>query len=138
MTSNLGSEYLLENSKNSKEKIDALLHKTFKPEFLNWIDEIITFNPLSKEVCVKIVDKMLNELTSRLYENKIHINFTDNLKEYIIDSSFSYDFGARPIKRFISKNIETLIASKIISEEIKINSKVVLDYKDNQIVIINE
>ena len=138
MTSNLGSEYLLENSKNSKEKIDALLHKTFKPEFLNRIDEIITFNPLSKEVCVKIVDKMLNELTSRLYENKIHINFTDNLKEYIIDSSFSYDFGARPIKRFISKNIETLIASKIISEEIKINSKVVLDYKDNQIVIINE
>ena len=138
MTSNLGSEYLLENSKNSEEKIDALLHKTFKPEFLNRIDEIITFNPLSKEVCVKIVDKMLNELTSRLYENKIHINFTDNLKEYIIDSSFSYDFGARPIKRFISKNIETLIASKIISEEIKINSKVVLDYKDNQIVIINE
>ena len=81
---------------------------------------------------------MLNELTSRLYENKIHINFTDNLKEYIIDSSFSYDFGARPIKRFISKNIETVIASKIISEEIKINSKVVLDYKDYQIVIINE
>ena len=138
MTSNLGSEYLLENSKNSEEKIDALLHKTFKPEFLNRIDEIITFNPLSKEVCVKIVDKMLNELTSRLYENKIHIDFTNNLKEYIIDSSFSYVFGARPIKRFISKNIETLIASKIISEEIKVNSKVVLDYKDNQIVIINE
>ena len=135
MTSNLGSEYLLENSKNTEEKINTLLHKTFKPEFLNRIDEIITFNPLSKEVCVKIVDKMLNELTNRLYENKIHIEFSSSLKEFIIDSSFSYDFGARPIKRFISKNIETLIASKIISEEIKPNSKVLLDYKNNQIVI---
>ena len=132
MTSNLGSEYLLENNQDSKLKVEQLLHKTFKPEFLNRIDEIITFNPLSKEVCVKIVDKMLNDLTNRLYENKIFIEFTDNVKQYIIDSAFSYEFGARPIKRFISKNIETLIASAIIKEHIKTNNKVVLDYKDNK------
>ena len=132
MTSNLGSEYLLENNQDSKLKVEQLLHKTFKPEFLNRIDEIITFNPLSKEVCIKIVDKMLNDLTNRLYENKIFIEFTDNVKQYIIDSAFSYEFGARPIRRFISKNIETLIASAIIKEHIKTNNKVVLDYKDNK------
>ena len=135
MTSNLGSEYLLENSINTEEKISTLLHKTFKPEFLNRIDEIITFNPLSKEVCRKIVDKMLNELKDRLYENKIYVIFSESLKEYIIDSSFSYDFGARPIKRFISKNIETILANQIVGEKIKINNKVFVDYKDNHIVI---
>ena len=136
MTSNLGSEYLLEDNANAQEKINTLLHKTFKPEFLNRIDEIITFNPLSKEVCVKIVDKMLNELKKRLYENKIYIDFSDALKEYIIDSSFSYDFGARPIKRFISKNIETIIANKIVKEDIKLNSKVLVDYINNNIEVI--
>ena len=136
MTSNLGSEYLLEDSNNAQEKINSLLHQTFKPEFLNRIDEIITFNPLSKEVCVKIVDKMLNELKKRLYENKIYIDFSDALKEYIIDSSFSYDFGARPIKRFISKNIETIIANKIVKEDIKLNSKVLVDYINNNIEVI--
>ena len=132
MTSNLGSEYLLENNEDSKIKVEQVLHKTFKPEFLNRIDEIITFNPLSKEVCVKIVDKMLKDLSNRLYENKIFINFTENVKEHIINSSFSYEFGARPIKRYISKNIETLIANAIIKEHIKANNKVVLDYKDNK------
>ena len=77
---------------------------------------------------------MLKDLTNRLYENKIFIDFTDNVKEHIIDSSFTYEFGARPIKRYISKNIETLIANAIIKEEIKINNKVTLDFKDNQFV----
>ena len=135
MTSNLGSDILLENSENSQHQIDSLLHHTFKPEFLNRIDEIITFNPLSKEVCIKIVDKMLNELNNRLQENKIYIEFTDSLKQYIIDSSFTYDFGARPIKRFISKNIETLIASKIISEEIVPLKQYILDYVNNNIIL---
>ena len=85
-------------------------------------------------ILVKL-DKLLNELKDRLYENKIHIEFSEQLKEYIIDSSFSYDFGARPIKRFISKNIETLIASKIIKEEIKPNNKVTIDYQNNEIVV---
>ena len=135
MTSNLGSDILLENSENSQSEIDSLLHHTFKPEFLNRIDEIITFNPLSKEVCIKIVDKMLNELDNRLQENKVYIQFTDSLKQYIIDSSFTYDFGARPIKRFISKNIETLIASKIISEEIVPLKQYILDYVNNNIIL---
>ena len=135
MTSNLGSDLLLENSNDCYNQIDVLLHHTFKPEFLNRIDEIITFNPLSKDVCIKIVDKLLNELFNRLKENKIHIEFTNSLKDYIIDSSFSYEFGARPLKRFISKNIETLLASKIISEEIKPLNSYILDYDNGNIVI---
>ena len=135
MTSNLGSDILLDNNKDSLEKINNLLHHTFKPEFLNRIDEIITFNPLTKDVCVKIIDKMLKELADRLEENKIQIEFTNSLKEYIINSSFSYEYGARPIKRFISKNIETLLASKIISEEIVPLNKYIIDYENDNIII---
>ena len=135
MTSNLGSDILLENNDDSNMRIDSLLHSTFKPEFLNRIDEIITFNPLSKDVCVKIVDKMLKELIKRLEQNKIYIKFSDALKEYVIDSSFSYEFGARPIKRFISKNIETLLATKIIAEEIKPLHNYIVDYEDSNIII---
>ena len=135
MTSNLGSDILLDNNSDTFEKINELLHHTFKPEFLNRIDEIITFNPLTKDVCVKIVDKMLKELVDRLEENKIQIEFTNSLKEYIIDSAFSYEYGARPIKRFISKNIETLLASKIISEELLPLNKYIVDYKNDNIVI---
>ena len=69
-------------------------------------------------------------------DNKIFIDFTDNVKEYIINSSFNYEFGARPIKRFIAKNIETLIANNIIKEHIKPNKKVTLDYKDDKFIFI--
>ena len=135
MTSNLGSDILLDNNKDSSQQINNLLHHTFKPEFLNRIDEIITFNPLSKDVCIKIVDKMLNELKDRLSENKIQVEFTNSLKQHIIDSAFSYEYGARPIKRFISKNIETLLASKIIAEEIIPLNNYIIDYKNDNIVL---
>ena len=135
MTSNLGSDILLDNKKDSSQQINNLLHHTFKPEFLNRIDEIITFNPLSKDVCIKIVDKMLNELKERLSENKIQVEFTNSLKQHIIDSAFSYEYGARPIKRFISKNIETLLASKIIAEEIIPLNNYIIDYKNDNIVL---
>ncbi len=135
MTSNLGSEYLLNNDANTNEKINILLHQTFKPEFLNRIDEIIMFKPLNNETCMKIIDKMLNELKEKLYENKINVEFSDNLKKYILDSSFSYNYGARPIKRFITKNIETLVANNIISEKIKTNDNIAIDYQGNKITI---
>ena len=135
MTSNLGSEYLLNKTPNTKELIDAVLHKTFKPEFLNRIDEIITFNALDKDVCKKIVDKLLNELKLNLQEKRINIDFTEELKNYIIDSSFSDTFGARPIKRFIQKNIETLVAESIIKEEVKPGDNITLDVKNDNIII---
>ena len=132
MTSNLGSQSILEGH---PEEATALLRKTFKPEFLNRIDEIIYFNPLSKDMQIKIVDKMLNQLTNRLKENYYLLDFSQSLKQYIIDSSYDEEFGARPIKRFIQNNIETFVADAILRNTLKTDKKYTLDYKDNQLVI---
>ena len=136
MTSNLGSEYLLNKTDDTDELIDKVLHQTFKPEFLNRIDEIITFNALTKDVCKKIVDKLLNELSDHLLEKRITVSYTEKLKDYIIDNSYSDTFGARPIKRYIQKNIETLLAESIIKGEIIPGDKTTLDESDNQIKIM--
>ncbi len=132
MTSNLGSEYIL-NGENSK--VEDLLHHTFKPEFLNRIDEIVYFNPLNKDVQLKIVDKMLNELKERLENQFYSVEFTDNLRKYVLDSSYSPNFGARPIKRFIQDKIETVLATAIIKGEIDTKNKFTVDVKDGQIVV---
>ena len=131
MTSNLGSEYLLNGE---KDKVEGLLHQTFKPEFLNRIDEIVYFSPLSKEVQGKIVTKMLNDLNKRLQESYYSFEFSDKVKEYILNNSFSLQFGARPIKRFIQNNVETLIAKEIVEGKISTEKKYLVDY-DNQVVI---
>ena len=127
MTSNLGSEYLLNNE---REKVDVLLHQTFKPEFLNRIDEIVYFLPLGKETQRKIVDKMLNDLNKRLQENYYSFEFSDSLKDYILDRSFSMTYGARPIKRFIQNNVETLLANEIVQGNVDTKHKYLVDYKD--------
>ena len=132
MTSNLGSEALLNGH---QEEVEALLHQTFKPEFLNRIDEIVYFSPLSKDTQKKIVDKMLKELSNRLSESYYDVTFSDNLKDYILESSYSETFGARPIKRFIQNTVETYLANKIIKGEITINVKYKLDYVENELVL---
>lgn len=135
MTSNLGSEYILNNEKS---KVEELLHRTFKPEFLNRIDEIVYFNPLSKDVQLKIVDKMLNELKGRLESQFYAVSFSDNLKKWVLDTAYTPNFGARPIKRFIQDKIETSLATAIIKGEIDTNNKFVVDEKDGLIVITKE
>ena len=135
MTSNLGSVDILEGH---IERAEALLHQTFKPEFLNRIDEIVYFHPLGKETQMKIVDKMLSQLDERLKESYYSVSFSDSLKKYILDNSYSETYGARPIKRFIQNEVETVLANKIISEEIDTKHKYLLDYEDNSIVLIKE
>ena len=130
MTSNLGSELLLEGK---EKEVDGILHATFKPEFLNRIDEIVYFKPLDKDTQKKIVVKMLSLLQKRLSESYYEIDFDNSVVDYIIDSSYSPTYGARPIKRFIQKQIETLLAMKIISQEISINKRYVLVYKDGEL-----
>ena len=124
MTSNLGSEALLHGN---RAEVDVLLHRTFKPEFLNRIDEIIYFNPLDRLAQRRIVDKLLNELSTRLEERYYSVAFSEKLKDYILDSSFSEEFGARPLKRFIQDKIETFLAEKIVKEELSTESKYILD-----------
>ena len=131
MTSNLGSEYLLNGE---SEKVESLLHQTFKPEFLNRIDEIVYFSPLSKDTQAKIVDKMLNSLNERLKENYYQFSFSDNLKKYILDSAYSETYGARPIKRFIQNKVETVIANAIIAQKVDINHKYLVDYNDDIVI----
>ncbi len=135
MTSNLGSEYILHGE---KDKVEEILHRTFKPEFLNRIDEIVYFNPLSKDVQLKIVDKMLHELQGRLEGQFYSVEFTDSLKKWILDSSYTPNFGARPIKRFIQDKVETALATAIIKGEIDTKSKFLVDEKIGQVTISKE
>ena len=137
MTSNIGSKELLSHDTDSKMKVESLLKSYFKPEFLNRIDEIITFNPLNKDVQMKIVSKLLKNLDQRLISQNINIYFTDSLKQYILDSSFDEEYGARPIKRFITKYVETFIANKILRNEIKPNIEYVLDSVNGEMRLLN-
>ncbi|MGM9970439.1 MAG: ATP-dependent Clp protease ATP-binding subunit [Anaeroplasma sp.] len=136
MTSNLGSEVLLSHDSSKYEKVNQLLKQNFKPEFLNRIDEIITFNPLDKNVQLKIVTKLLRNLDMRLIAQEINITYADSLKQYILDQSYNEEYGARPVKRFIQKHIETFIATKIINGDIKPNVPYVLDACNNEVRLL--
>jgi len=135
MTSNLGSEYILNKDPNIKELLDTELKHTFKPEFLNRIDEIITFNSLSKDTIYEILDNIIKNIENRLEDKQLKINLTDNAKKYIIDASYNESFGARPIKRYVSKNIESLIANNILEDKIKFNSTITIDINNNNFII---
>ena len=135
MTSNLGSEYILENLDNSEKLVMDELKLTFKPEFLNRIDEIIIFKSLKKEIVYQILDKIIKDINKRLEDKKINVNLTENAKEYIIENSYDEKYGARPIKRFVSRNIETLIAKAIIDDKIKYNDNITIDVHHDQLAI---
>ena len=136
MTSNLGSEYILDNKENANQMVMNLLHQTFKPEFINRIDEIIIFHSLKKDTISLILDKIIQEIEARLKDKRIKILLTKEAKELIIESSYNEDFGARPIKRFVQRNIESLIANAILQDKIKYNSTITIDCKNNQFIII--
>ena len=136
MTSNLGSEYILENNIDSNTLVMNELKLTFKPEFINRIDEIIIFNSLSKDVIYSILDKVIEQIEQRLAIKRIKINLTEEAKQYIIESAYDVKYGARPIKRFVSRNIETLIANGIILDKIKFNSTITIDVENDNFIII--
>lgn len=132
MTSNLGSDYILDGH---KEMVGKLLHSTFKPEFLNRIDEIVYFDPLSKDTQRLIVKKMLDELSSRLKEQYYSVSFDESIVKYVLDSAFDTQFGARPLKRFIQDQIETYLASKIVEGNLSTKQSYLLSYKDGSLVL---
>ena len=135
MTSNLGSEYILNKDPNIENLLDQELKHTFKPEFLNRIDEIITFDSLSKDTIYEILDNIIKNIEDRLKDKQLKITLTDKAKKHIIDNSYNESFGARPIKRYVSKNIESLIANNIISDNIKFNSTITIDVDNNTYII---
>ena len=135
MTSNLGSEYLLHDE---QEKVEQLLHQTFRPEFLNRIDEIVYFHPLNKEVQLQVVSKMLDDLVRRLNEIYYSFSFTAEAKKKILDDAYSPEFGARPLKRYIQNEIETLLAKKIMANEVDTKHAYVVDVKDDHFVVLTK
>ena len=125
MTSNLGSDHILEGH---REMVEPLLHQTFKPEFLNRIDEIVYFNPLDKSMQRLIVKKMLSELGKRLAERYYTVDFDESLVDYVLDAAYTPKYGARPLKRFISDKIETFLATKIVEGSLSTEKKYVLSF----------
>jgi len=141
LTSNLGSTYLLDGigedgeiKEDARASVEELLRRSFKPEFLNRLDEIVFYKPLTKENITKIVDLIVSDLRKRLEDRQITLELTDGAKEYIIDTAYDPVYGARPLKRFIQSSVETLLARKIIAGEIEPESTVTVDYDGEKLV----
>lgn len=134
MTSNLGSDIILNNEDNRDELVKNLLKSTFRPELINRIDEIITFNSLTKSVIYEVLDRIIEDVNKNLSTMHLNMELTDAAKVKIITDAFDPEFGARPIKRYVTKNIETLIAEEIVSNNIT-EGTITIDIKDNQFII---
>ncbi len=131
MTSNIGSEHILDGN---KEAVEKELKQYFRPEFLNRVDEIIVFNTLSKDVIREILDKIIKELETRLPKN-MKLDISDKAKDYLIDNGYDIHYGARPLKRIVNRTLETLLAKKLLSEDVKYNETIHVDLKNNELVI---
>ena len=145
LTSNLGAEYILDGIKENgeldesvKEKVNTLLKQSFRPEFLNRLDEIVFYKPLSKEQISGILDLLIKDLENRMADKHITLELTESAKQYMIDNGYSSSYGARPLKRFVQKKLETLIARKIIMQEILPNSHIVIDYNEENNLYIKK
>ena len=142
LTSNLGSEYILEGinesgelTEEAKNQVNKLLKQSFRPEFLNRLDEIIFYKPLTKNEIASILDLLIKDLNKRLEEQEISIELTEKAKEYLITNGYDPVYGARPLKRFVQKQLETLIARKIIEQSILPKQTVKVDYNGKELTI---
>ena len=142
LTSNLGSEYILEGinesgelTEEAKNQVNKLLKQSFRPEFLNRLDEIIFYKPLTKNEIASILDLSIKDLNKRLEEQEISIELTEKAKEYLITNGYDPVYGARPLKRFVQKQLETLIARKIIEQSILPKQTVKVDYNGKELTI---
>ena len=140
MTSNIGSSYLLDGiepdgsiRQESQDLVMNDLRAHFRPEFLNRLDEIIMFKPLTKENIGNIVDLMMADLNRRLADQEIRLELTDEAKSYIIDGGYDPVYGARPLKRFLQKNVETLAARMILSGNVQTEDTIVIGLKDGKL-----
>ena len=134
MTSNIGSEYILEDN-NNHDLVMSKLKENFRPEFLNRVDEIIIFNSLNKDTMYQILDKLISDLNKRLKDKNINLSLTDKAKNFIVDSGFDHNYGARPLKRFIVKNLETILAKGLIDNTIKVGDKLIVDVDKDKLTI---
>lgn len=131
MTSNLGSDKILDGNTNL---VMDEVKNSFRPEFINRIDEIIIFNTLSKDAINKILDKIIVEIENRLKDINVKLSITDNARKELIDAGYDINYGARPLKRIVSKTIETILAKQIINGDVHINDNLIIDYDTDFII----
>ena len=142
LTSNLGSQMLLDGigpdgeiTQSAKDQVDSLLHHTFRPEFLNRLDEIVFYKPLTKENITGIIDLQIDALNRRLADKQLRCELTDAAKQLIIDTSYDPQFGARPLRRYIQHTVETLIAKKILEGSILPGETITVDMQNGDLII---
>ena len=137
MTSNLGSEHILDGN---TDKVMEEVKKYFRPEFINRVDEIIVFKPLTKEVISKILDKLISDLMIRLREDNIHLVLTDKARNYLVENGYDVTYGARPLKRLVSRTVETVLSRMIVEDQVQYGDTLIIDYSEdkNQIIVRKE
>ena len=142
LTSNLGSEYLLngitdngEISEEARSQVEQLLKRSFRPEFLNRLDEIVFYKPLTKENIVKIIDLQMDALNARLADKQLRCELTPEAKQFIIDAAYDPQFGARPLRRYVQHTVETLLAKKIVEGSIQPGAALTVAVRDGELVI---
>ena len=142
LTSNLGSQFILDGmnedgtiSDEARANVDSLLKRSFRPEFLNRLDEIVFYKPLTKDEIFGIIDLQTNDLRRRLKDKQLSLDITDEAKQLIVDSSYDPSFGARPLKRYIQRNLETLIAREILADSVHQGDTIHIGVKDGALAV---
>ena len=141
MTSNLGSDIILDGidkngeiSDSARDGVSMLLKRSFRPEFLNRLDEIVFYKPLTKDNIKSIIDLLIKNLSARLLKKRLYLEITDEAKNYVIDAAYDPMYGARPLKKFLQSRVETLIARKIIGEDIAPDTVITVEFNGNELV----
>ena len=142
LTSNLGSQYLLDGidengevSEQARTQVNELLRRSFRPEFLNRLDEIVFYKPLTKDNITHIIDLLVADLNRRIADKQLTVDLTEKAKQYIIDSAYDPVYGARPLRRFVQHTVETLIGRKIIADEVSPGAVLTVDYDGGELVV---
>ena len=142
LTSNLGSQFLLDGiqpdgeiSQSARDQVNDLLKHSFRPEFLNRLDEIVFYKPLTKDNITHIIDLMVAELNGRLRDKQLTVELTDGAKQFIIDAAYDPIYGARPLRRYLQHTVETLISRKIIGDQVQPGDTLTVDVEGDQLAV---
>ena len=142
LTSNLGSQYLLDGigengeiTESARSQVEELLKRSFRPEFLNRLDEIVFYKPLTKANITHIIDLLVADLNRRLSDKQLSVELTQSAKEYVIDSSYDPVYGARPLRRFVQHTVETLIGRRIIAGDVDAGDTLTVDLRDGDLTV---
>ena len=143
LTSNLGSQYLLDGiepngeiSQTARDQVEDLLKRSFRPEFLNRLDEIVFYKPLTRANIFHIIDLMLADLNRRLADKRLSVELTEAAKDHILEAAYDPMYGARPLRRYLQHTVENLVGRKIISGDVTPDATLVVDVQDGELVIL--